>query len=52
MFIQPHLESAATPNISPIAFLVDSCENVYVSGWGGVFDTDQFQSSGTNQDCQ
>ncbi len=24
-----------TPNISPIAFLVDRCENVYVSGWGG-----------------
>lgn len=25
----------STPNISPIAFLVDRCENVYVSGWGG-----------------
>ncbi len=24
-----------TPNISPTAFLVDDCENVYVSGWGG-----------------
>jgi gliding motility-associated-like protein len=23
------------PNISPVAFLVDRCENVYVSGWGG-----------------
>lgn len=23
------------PNISPTAFLVDVCENVYVSGWGG-----------------
>jgi gliding motility-associated-like protein len=23
------------PNISPTAFLVDNCENVYVSGWGG-----------------
>ena len=23
------------PSISPIAFLVDRCENVYVSGWGG-----------------
>jgi gliding motility-associated-like protein len=22
-------------NISPVAFLVDRCENVYVSGWGG-----------------
>ena len=25
----------AIPNISPVAFLVDRCENVYVSGWGG-----------------
>lgn len=23
------------PDISPVAFLVDRCENVYVSGWGG-----------------
>jgi gliding motility-associated-like protein len=27
--------SSPLPNISPIAFLVDRCENVYVSGWGG-----------------
>ena len=27
--------SAIVPNISPVAFLVDRCENVYVSGWGG-----------------
>ena len=26
---------SGTPNISPSAFLVDYCENVYVSGWGG-----------------
>ena len=26
---------ATLPNISPTAFLVDRCENVYVSGWGG-----------------
>ncbi|MEO8568759.1 MAG: SBBP repeat-containing protein, partial [Ginsengibacter sp.] len=26
---------SAIPNISPTAFLVDRCENVYVSGWGG-----------------
>ena len=26
---------ATVPNISPTAFLVDRCENVYVSGWGG-----------------
>lgn len=27
--------ASAIPNISPVAFLVDRCENVYVSGWGG-----------------
>ncbi len=27
--------NAPRPNISPVAFLVDRCENVYVSGWGG-----------------
>ncbi len=26
-------------NISPSAFLVDDCENVYVSGWGGTVNT-------------
>ena len=25
---------SSTPNISPVAFLVDRCENIYVSGWG------------------
>ena len=37
---------AATPNISPIAFLVDRCENVYISGWGGQIGAN-FQSAGT-----
>jgi hypothetical protein len=23
------------PDLSPVAFLVDRCENVYISGWGG-----------------
>lgn len=27
--------SASNPNISPVAFLVDRCENIYISGWGG-----------------
>ena len=27
--------SSRLPNISPVAFLVDRCENMYVSGWGG-----------------
>ena len=37
-------KAAAIPNISITAFLVDNCENVYVSGWGGVIDG-QFPSS-------
>ncbi|MEP6673667.1 MAG: PKD domain-containing protein [Ferruginibacter sp.] len=32
--------SSSLPNISPIAFLVDRCENVYVSGWGGGINSD------------
>ncbi|WP_018617281.1 T9SS C-terminal target domain-containing protein [Segetibacter koreensis] len=37
------------PNISPIAFLVDRCENVYVSGWGGSVDTrGGYASAGTS----
>lgn len=28
-------KAATMPNISITAFLVDNCENVYVSGWGG-----------------
>jgi gliding motility-associated-like protein len=27
--------SSTTTNISPVAFLVDTCQNVYISGWGG-----------------
>jgi len=26
---------AGHTNISPVAFLVDTCQNVYISGWGG-----------------
>jgi gliding motility-associated-like protein len=39
-----------TPNISPVAFLVDRCENVYVSGWGGYLfaRTDPYNLSGTS----
>ncbi|MBO9730550.1 MAG: PKD domain-containing protein [Chitinophaga sp.] len=37
-----------TPNISPTAFLVDRCENVYVSGWGGGINIDlRYPNSGT-----
>ncbi len=38
------------PNISPVAFLVDRCENVYVSGWGGWIiggESDPYGLSGT-----
>ena len=34
------------PNISPVAFLVDRCENVYVSGWGGGINNSQNYNSG------
>lgn len=36
------------PSISPTAFLVDRCENVYVSGWGGGIDAAEgYDNSGT-----
>lgn len=44
-------KSASVPSISPVAFLVDRCENVYVSGWGGGFglpSSYNYPSSGTN----
>ena len=39
-------KSAPDPSISPIAFLVDRCENVYVSGWGGGINVSQTYSTG------
>ncbi|RYY61951.1 MAG: PKD domain-containing protein [Chitinophagaceae bacterium] len=38
--------TANRPNISPTAFLVDRCENVYVSGWGGQV-SQGYQNAGT-----
>jgi gliding motility-associated-like protein len=35
------------PNISLVAFLVDRCENVYLSGWGGPGFGSGFTSAGT-----
>ena len=35
--------NAAFPNISPTAFLVDVCDNIYVMGWGG--ETNQITGS-------
>lgn len=43
--------NALAPNISPVAFLVDNCENVYVSGWGGGannFANPNYPSAGTS----
>ena len=37
---------SALPNISPVAFLVDRCENVYISGWGGWISPDGGDSYG------
>ncbi len=39
--------SSTIPNISPTAFLVDRCENVYVSGWGGEIPASSYQNAGT-----
>ena len=38
--------NSTVPNISPIAFMVDRCENVYVSGWGGGINVQQQYTSG------
>jgi gliding motility-associated-like protein len=40
---------SALPNISPTAFLVDRCENVYVSGWGGKANSGLNYGSGTTR---
>lgn len=40
-------KAASEPSISPTAFLVDRCENVYVSGWGGSFGRNAYPNSGT-----
>ncbi|MFC4262312.1 PKD domain-containing protein [Ferruginibacter yonginensis] len=39
-------KNAPSPSISPIAFLVDRCENVYVSGWGGGINNNQNYQTG------
>ena len=41
--------NSSVPNLSPTAFLVDRCENVYVSGWGGKANSQQsYTTAGTN----
>jgi len=40
--------NAARPNISPVAFLVDQCQNVYVSGWGAFYrESEPYDLQGT-----
>lgn len=41
---------SSAPNISPVAFLVDRCENVYVSGWGGAIQSNasSYPAAGTS----
>jgi len=40
--------NASSPNICPLAFFVDKCENVYLSGWGGALNTSkQYPNVGT-----
>ena len=34
------------PNISPTAFLVSNCDEIYLSGWGGVFNTGGIAAGG------
>ena len=42
-------KQASEPSISPVAFLVDKCENVYISGWGGGLDKSlKYPNSGTS----
>ena len=35
------------PNISPFAFLVDRCSNIYVSGWGGGINKRDYNTGDT-----
>ena len=37
-----------TPDISPSAFLVDNCQNIYVAGWGGPLFGYNVRTSSTN----
>ena len=49
-FGSPGSQQASQPNISPTAFLVDRCQNVYMSGWGGTIvrgEGQQYATQGT-----
>ena len=38
---------SSVPNLSPIGFMVDRCENVYFSGWGGGINVYKRYTNGT-----
>jgi gliding motility-associated-like protein len=38
--------NALSPNISPVAFLVDTCEQMYISGWGGPLSSNGGNTNG------
>ncbi|MFT4062849.1 MAG: PKD domain-containing protein [Edaphocola sp.] len=39
--------ASANPNISPVAFMVDTCQNVYISGWGSsLYSTSGLSTTG------
>lgn len=40
-------KGGANPDISPVAFLVDRCENVYITGWGGEINSAYIPSQST-----
>ena len=44
-FGTPVTTGNATPNISPTAFLVDLCNSVYLSGWGGTTNSGKGNNS-------
>jgi len=43
--------AVAKPNIVPVAFLVDTCEQIYISGWGGTIAGSTMTSLPTTPDA-
>lgn len=39
--------NSSQTNISPVAFIVDTCQNVYISGWGGPLNSGGVPGIGT-----
>lgn len=40
-------KGASTPDISPTAFFIDNCENVYIAGWGGGINKEGYPNAST-----